>query len=626
MKNLIRELPAWGISLLVNLSILLPLHFIIQEVSSEEESLEIVSAIDDDQDPRFKLSNDYTFSDSIGNGGSGDMGGTPGQTSSANIGAIFRIESTNRSASRAISAENALLPAPQPFGSPIAVPYGTDLEGSLAVTGGTEVATGGGVEGTMDRISYEIIQSLRERQTLVIWMFDASQSLNERRTQIAGRFEHVYKQLEQLGAKDGLYTAVCSYGEKAALMTPNPVSDVKDMVEAVRNITPDKSGKENVFGTLKLAMDKWKLFRHTDGRWNKLVFIITDERGDDAEMYLEPVINDAKRYQFRCFVAGNAAVFGQMTGQVQWKYEDGFTEMLPVDQGPESAFPHVIQLPFWGSGQARLSAGYGPYALTRLCSETRGMYLVTDDTSAVKFDPARMREYKPDYRPVRVIDAEIRTNPAMAALREVANQTYLDSIPFPTLTFSAENDTQLRQAITDAQKPMADTEYWVDKMLTTLEIGKQARASLSEPAWQASFDLAMGRLLAMKVRLKGYNVMLANMKSSPRTFERPGSNEWKLIASKEIDTGPKMRQVSEEARKLLKQVIDEHQGTPWEHLAVKELGQDLGWTWQEGMHYVPGLENRTDVDQDQVRLLLAEENRRQQRQTMAAKQREKPKL
>jgi hypothetical protein len=244
----------------------------------------------------------------------------------------------------------------------------------------------------------------------------------------------------------------------------------------------------------------------------------------------------------------------------------------------------------------------------------------------VKFDPARMREYKPDYRPVRVVDAEIRTNPAMAALREVANQTYLDSIPFPTLTFSAENDTQLRQAITEAQRPMADKEYWVDKMLGTLEMGKQARASLSEPAWQASYDLAMGRLLAMKVRLKGYNVMLANMKSSPKPFERPGSNEWKLTASKEIDTGPKMRQISEEARKLLKQVIDEHQGTPWEHLAVKELGQDLGWTWQEGMHYVPGLENRTDVDQEQVRLLLAEQNRRQQRQTMAAKQREKPKL
>jgi hypothetical protein len=626
VKNLIRELPAWGISLLVNLSILLPLHFIIQEVSSEEEAVEIESAIDDPQDSPFKLSNDYTFSDSIGNGGSGEMGGTPGQFTASSIGSLVRIESSDRSASRHTSAENALMPAPQPFGSPVVVPSGTSLEGNLAVNGGTEDATATGVEGTMDRIAYEVISSLRERQTLVIWMFDASQSLNDRRAQVAGRFEHVYKQLEQLGAKDGLYTAVCSYGEKPALMTPNPVSDVKDMVEAVRNITPDKSGKENVFGTLKVAIDKWKLFRHTEGRWNKLVFIITDERGDDAEMFLEPVINDAKRFQFRCFVAGNAAVFGQMQGQVQWKYEDGFTEMLPVDQGPESAFPHVIQLPFWGSGQVRLSAGYGPYALTRLCSETRGMYLVTDDTSAVKFDPARMREYKPDYRPVRVLDGEIRANPAMAALRDVANRSYFDSIPFPTLLFSAENDTQLRQAITDAQKPMADTEYWVDKLLATLEMGKQARASLKEPAWQASYDLAMGRLLAMKVRLKGYNLMLANMKSSPKAFERPGSNEWKLIASKEIDTGPKMRQISEEARSLLKQVIDEHQGTPWEQLAVKELGQDLGWTWQEGMHYVPGLENRTDVDQEQVRLLLAEENRRQQRQTMAAKQREKPKL
>jgi hypothetical protein len=136
----------------------------------------------------------------------------------------------------------------------------------------------------------------------------------------------------------------------------------------------------------------------------------------------------------------------------------------------------------------------------------------------------------------------------------------------------------------------------------------------------------MGRLLAMKVRLKGYNLMLAQMKASPRAFERNGSNEWRLVPSKEIDTGPKMRQVSEEARTLLKRVIDEHQGTPWEQLAVKELGQDLGWAWQEGMHYVPGMENRNDLDQDQVRLLLAQEEQRRQRRQMAEKPREKPNL
>jgi hypothetical protein len=624
MKNLMRDLPAWGISLIVNLGILVPLHFIFLEANSPDDSVEISSIMEELTEEEWTLSNDPTVVDTPGTEGD-SFEVTPAHLAAASLGPT-QVTPQQRILDDVIAA-------PQPPESPVLIPETASITDVLTLKGDPSVdERARGIEGTMDRIAYEITMSLRERQTLVVWLFDGSQSLNDRRAQIADRFEHVYKQLENLGAKDGLYTAVAAYQDQAALITPQPVTDVSDVIAAVRNIQPDKTTpKENVFSALKLVMNRWETFRRNEGRWNKLVFIVTDEKGenDDAAANMEEVINYAKRFQFRCFVAGNAAIFGQEKGAVLWKYEDGYEEWLyDVDQGPESAFPHVIQLPFWGSGQVRLSAGYGPYALTRLCSETGGAYLMTHDSAAVQFDTARMREYRPDYRPVRVVDAEIRAQPSMAALRAVSSETYdrLRQIPLPTLLFSAENDTQLRQAITEAQRPMADTEYWVERMLSTLEQGKQARDSLADPAWRASFDLAMGRLLAMRVRLKGYNLMLAQMKASPRSFERQGSNEWRLVPSKEIDTGPKMRQVSEEARSLLKRVIDEHQGTPWEQLAVKELGQDLGWAWQEGMHYVPGMENRTDLDQDQVRLLLAEEQRRQQRQQMAGKPREKPNL
>ena len=48
----------------------------------------------------------------------------------------------------------------------------------------------------------------------------------------------------------------------------------------------------------------------------------------------------------------------------------------------------------------RLSAGYGPYALTRLCAETGGVFFVADQGS-IRFDSDVMRDYQPDYRPVR---------------------------------------------------------------------------------------------------------------------------------------------------------------------------------------------------------------------------------
>jgi hypothetical protein len=254
------------------------------------------------------------------------------------------------------------------------------------------------------------------------------------------------------------------------------------------------------------------------------------------------------------------------------------------------------------------------------------MYLITDDSASMQFNPARMREYMPEYDPIRTQETRIMQNDAMKYLVETSRQTYLDSIPLPTLLFNAENDNQLRTELTEGQKRIVESEYWVDRMFQMLQQGAAARSTLGSARWQASFDLAMGRLQAMRVRLKGYNVMLAQMKSNPRPFQKPGSNEWRLVASEEIDTGPEFRKRAEEARTLLKQVIDEHPNTPWEQLAVRELQQDMGWRWQEGMHYVPGLENRTDVDQDVVRLLLADEERRREQRRLSQKRRDPPNL
>ena len=254
------------------------------------------------------------------------------------------------------------------------------------------------------------------------------------------------------------------------------------------------------------------------------------------------------------------------------------------------------------------------------------MHPTTEDTTSVRPDPPRMREYMPEYSPIREQEVAILRHPARAALVETARQTYLDSIPLPTLVFNGENDNILRNELTEGQRGMVQAQFWVDRMHATLKNGAQARDSLAEPRWRASYDLAMGRLLAMKVRLHGYNMMLAQMKSNPQPFTKPGYNEWKLVPSANIGTGPDARKAAEEARTLLKKVIDEHPGTPWEQLAVKELGQDMGWDWQEGIHYVTGMENRTDLDPEEVRLLLADEMRRQQQRAMQAVERPKPNL
>ena len=57
---------------------------------------------------------------------------------------------------------------------------------------------GGGVGAAIDRLTWEIKSALRERKTTVVWLFDQSLSLKDRRDAIAERFEMVYRQLESL--------------------------------------------------------------------------------------------------------------------------------------------------------------------------------------------------------------------------------------------------------------------------------------------------------------------------------------------------------------------------------------------------------------------------------------------
>ena len=623
------SLPAIGVSLVVNLSMLIPLGFVAMSAESSEPVAEITSLVDEAGQEELSFEAIIPTSSSSAQGdGTSDGAGLAGGTLVAAADAAGTGPSIND------RIEAVVIPDAPRIAAAIPLPSDAKLTAKVAVRGTSDKVVGG-VQGTMDRITHEIRQSLEERQTLVMWMFDASGSLKDRRNAITERFENIYRQLSDGGPTDGLYTAVVSYGEKTELITQDPVKDIASIIQPIRHMKVVESGIENVFTAVRLAADKWKQFKRTEGKWNKVMFIVTDERGDDAESQLEDVISLCKRSGIRVYVVGNAAVFGQKLGYVRWKYPDGFEEDIEVDQGPESAFPEGLQLPNWGGGDwrtGRISASYGPYALTRLCAETGGMYLITDDTHQRKYDAAVMREYAPDYRPVRIQETEISKNAAKVALVKAAEMTLQgERFEVPQLNFPAESDAKLREEINKAQMPVAKVFYRIDELFKVLKDAEKARNTIKEPRWRASFDLAMGRLLAMHARFDGYNRMLADMKSTPKTFKDPKNNLWRLSPSKDIDVakvGPLVKQRGDAAKVYLSRVIDEHPGTPWADLAARELRTELGWTWQEDFRDPTG-QGRTaqQAANNTPRLLLADENKPQQMQRpKEEKERVKPKL
>ncbi|MDG1896664.1 MAG: VWA domain-containing protein [Fuerstiella sp.] len=587
--DMLYDMPAWGISLLVHVAVLIALMSITWVIETQSE-VEITSTFEPDEVRQEEYVIDTEVSEEIGSDSSLNIVG-PSMAVAQSSGIDNHREESERINESVIDPR---LQAPPTMEAPSEA----ELLESIDLTGTTEHA--GGTEGAIDRITQEIAASLRQRKTLVVWLLDESLSMEGRRELVAKRFQGIYKQLGALdvGAEEALRSGIIGYGKEVHLLQKDLTSDLSLLMKAVQSIKNDKSGEERVFTALNMAL-KTFLPAKRKMRANMMMILVTDERGDDFQM-LEETVRRCAREGVKVYCVGNTSVFGREKGYIPTTWEvDGETYQkdLPADMGPETVAAEGLQLPFWTASARnldRMSSGYGPYTLSRVCAETGGVFFVAEDSGGRKWDSAIMRKYSPDYRPLRDYQRQLSTNSAKSALVNAAKQTVLDGddIPVPKLTFQANNDTVLRQQITEAQKPLATMDYQLQLLHSILEPGERDRDKLDSDRWRASFDLAMGRVLAMRVRAFGYNNMLAEMKSAPKSFQKPGNNQWRLAPSKEVDGNISVRKLHKKAIEYLTRVIDEHPGTPWAFLASVELGDPLGWGWQESKMEVAAAGNR----------------------------------
>lgn len=570
-----REIPAWAISLGVHIVVLMMLGSVTYVTGSMDDDSDLTSLLEEYDERDYKFEN-AIVQDIVGNA-------SDANTLTASQ-AAAQVVNRNPQEVMQRELEEEILTVETPPVNDIVQPPEADLARIVETSGTSDKV--GGVEGSIDRMTYEIQNSLKERQTLVCWLFDESGSLADRRAEIADRFESIYGQLDAMNTDEHapLKTAIVGFGKDLHFYTPEPITDVRKAVNLVRGIKDDDSGVEMVFSSVEAIVQKWgRKFRSARDKHNCMIVIVTDERGDDYE-HLDEVSHHCQQLGFKVYCIGNASPFGREKGFVRYVYPDKFEEDIPVDQGPESVNMEVVDLPFWGGrgvNTSRISSGLGPYALTRLCAETGGMFLIAQDARGKQFDTVVMKDYLPDYRPVRLYLDDVSRNAAKQALLQAAESTRLQRVSAPTLRFRADTDTALRTAAAEAQKAATIIDHRVSEIVMLLEAGEQDRPKLRAPRWKAAYDLAMGRALAIQARAKGYNWMLAKAKSVPPTFQTEGNNTWEMVPSNEVLTGPEVRKIVAKANEYLSRVVDEHPGTPWAYLAELELANPLGWSWRE---------------------------------------------
>ena len=596
-------------SMLVHLIIILTLALVPLRPKVDEEAVVIVSPPEYPQE-NFELIDEVTYSD----------------VPQVEVGANSLANAEMAEASAEMFAEMAEIPNPvdleptdlgeimvnKMFDQAVApLDKLTDQKGKVGQ--GAE-----GASGAVDRITFEVLQSLEERPTLVVWLFDQSGSLHRQRREIRDRFDRIYTELgiaESSGAKAfrrnnndiPLLTSIVGFGSAVTLYTEEPTDDLEEIKAIVDNIEVDSSGEEKVFSAIASAADKYKTLRRSRGsngpQRNVLFVVVTDEKGDDANL-LESSIGVCRKWGIPVYVIGVPAPFGREHTLVKYVDPDPKYDQSPqwaeVDQGPETFLPERVQVGFTGNFEEEpvIDSGFGPYALTRLCYETGGIYFTVHPNRNVSrkvnrgeieafasdlkyfFDPVAMSRYRPDYLSQNDYVTMVKASPLRQALVTAAQMQPAAGLSRPQTRFVRREEAQLVGDLTRAQQDAAKLEPTLVRMAQTLEPGMSSRETEESPRWKAGFDLAMGRVLAQKVRTETYNAMLAKAKRG-MPFKEPKNNTWVLQPSDEISVGSKWKTEAETARQLLEGVVAEHKGTPWALLATEELKVPIGWTWKE---------------------------------------------
>lgn len=467
--------------------------------------------------------------------------------------------------------------------------------------------TGSPEDAAVKKATRAINASLELGPTLVVWIIDRTPSSQRMATSAAAAAAEYYDSAEireAAKAGDTLTTAIVGYDEKVEFVL-EPTADVDQVRNTIGALQPATGGREMTFTAIKETLQKYLPLR-TDQRREIVLIVVTDEAGDD-QANVDDVIKTAREGMLPIYVVGVPAPWGQVNPFAEKpKAIDQTGDDSKPTYGPESLYSERVDVHSWQSGAGYaasqtallIDSGFGPFALERLCRATGGQFLAARPDSsgdwaaggyqstmwpspaAMQFEPDIAAKYAPDYVSEGEYKKLLSENKARNALYQAAQLEMVRVTDIPTTQFAKTDEAQMKRTLDRAQQFAAKNSPNIDKLYDALVQGEGDREKLKSPRLQAEYDLAMGRVLALKARIDGYNSMIAALKRG-KNFTNAGSTTWVLAPAEATETESTLRKMGERAKMYLKRVVDEHPGTPWAKLAEEELAAPVGWTWQE---------------------------------------------
>ena len=427
------------------------------------------------------------------------------------------------------------------------------------------------------------------QDVVVVWLFDGAASSRPLVSAAAGDVRTWYDQADQ---PESLSTVVATYHSDVEYLVEVPTSDSKEIEASLAGIKSSGDGPGETMRAVEQVLERYRSEREDQGKL-VIVALVTGNAGADWKQ-AEGVASLSRELTSPIFCIGYAAPFGRRSVGGMRRTSDA----TPV--GPETPDLEFVTFDLAGAqgGSLLMDSGFGPWGLEYICRAAGGSYLairpkaskmmmasVFDESwpsdQAARFDSVAMARYAPQYIPIAQYETMISDNAALSSLARVADEyEKISVLQSPSVQFSTDNEAQMKRDLDAAQQPAALLSPTVNKVYDILKDGEDDRAKLTQPRWQAAYDLALGQALANVVRVDGYNGMLAQLKTG-KEFTNKDSDVWVLEGADTISTSSLMRSKLERARELLQGVIDNHPGTPWAFVAEQELRTPIGYEWQE---------------------------------------------
>jgi hypothetical protein len=453
-------------------------------------------------------------------------------------------------------------------------------------------------------------QSQDDAPTLVVWIVDRTKSAANMVDAVKMQAQYFYDGLvieaeqqaqtnsEEVRAEQTqLLTSVYSFGESTERHL-EASGDFKAVTTAFMQITIDSSGVENAFAAVRQATDDVLDLRRKQG-YEVFLVVVTDEAGDDQDQ-AELLRSDLAKYAIPVYVVGVHAPFGKraiLPEHVEAGV-DGAAGRVFINQGPETRDTEQLLMEYPAASMVTetVDSGFGPFAWEYICRVSGGSFLALRApgyTSSMlnrpgsrpvaligSYNRSSLQKYAPDYISQAEYEARIQENKALAALIRVSKLETIQVLNNPQRDFLKRDEASFSRELSRAQLGAAQLEPALLQAYEILRLGESDRSKLTNLRWQAGYDLAMGRLLAARSRVEGYNAMLALMKRG-KTFENEMSTTWVLVPSTDTEVGSVIKKIGDRAVQYLERVKTEHAGTPWARMAEMELQVPVGWQWQE---------------------------------------------